>query len=390
MKLHFVAPADSGWGEVHLALRMAAALRETGTTSSFIARPRFQELVRDAGFACAVCPDTHGQPFLQDLRKQIQRSDGWVLVDLFLGALELVRRGVHPEAAVALGPPLIGLDTWGSPAGGLDVFAELRQPAQSAWASLERKVVPVPFAPLDTPMGTSMLPTVSPAVRSSSAVRAGLGLGDEPLAVVCSSWWQHQLLTKRRDLTTLLGLYLQALPRVQVVHVGPRPLGIETVLGPRCRRLGSMQPAAFHDLVRASDVVLSLNAAATTNTTAVALGTPVLCLVQSSSARSLAEVAFQFGTPRVAARWMRAHLPVDRCWMWPMAMVDVLRPLLDTKPYGGLMQPTELLNEEAVLAALRANLLDRDHRASWEWSRSGYLRALAQLPGPSARVAGLL
>lgn len=393
--VRLVAPADSGWGEMTLAIRIAKDLREAGFSIDFQAAPRFGPLLAAQDLPHTGLPDVSGPALVDALRAGLEGADAWILVDLFLGGLELMRRRVHPSACPALGPPLIGMDTWNFEhnAAGLDVLEGVLRPVEPAWQALERRLVPVPFGRMASAGACHVGPTARPSVPAR-VLREELGVSG-PLVVLCTGWWQHRLLDERPgpDVMALVAHYLTQIPGPwSLLHIGPKPLSLRRTLGPRYHHRDTMPPDTFAATLAAADLLLSLNASATSNGTAIALGTPVLCLVQTSRARNVRELAFQLGTQPSAplADWLRSNLPLPVFRMWPMRMVDALGRLLIGTPYGEVCNLTELLEESAVLATLRALLRDPERRAVERERQQRFLDLARALPGPAEVVAGYL
>jgi hypothetical protein len=250
----------------------------------------------------------------------------------------------------------------------------------------------VPFGRLDTAGGCALLPALAP--DDGVSIREVLGCGERPLILLCTSWWQHEMMRVREtvDVPSLLAGYLQQLQGDwQLVHVGPQDLSFAQSLPGRYRRLPSMPPRQFEALVGAVDLVLTLNGSATTNTTAIASGTPVLWLAQHLTARSAEQLCAQLGGDLSAGvrAWVDRHAPLPRFSMWPMCMVEALAPLLDDTPYGRLLNPTQILDEEAVLAQLRVLLYDGERRDQEGQRGVSYIAQVAKLPGPFELVTRL-
>ena len=384
MTFAFLAPSRSGWGEITLALRIAHRARAAGMTCRFYVADSVAHLVRQQGFDTRPVPEGQGGAFLEALGREVADCDGLVLVDLYLGGAGLAAHAVHPRSLGDLGPTLIGIDTWSFAelSGTVDVTETYSQPIEPTWLQLEHRIVPVPFARPQAPFATALLPEVAGDVPDRDELRHELGL-EGPTVLVCSSWWQHAMFEARGcpRIDALLGRYLQDLG-VTVLHVGPEPLQLGA------RRLDPMPADRFAGLLGAVDLVLSTNASATTNTAAISVGTPVLTVVNTSTAGSVNHLAFQFGAkpgPRVT-EWTKGQLPLPRFFMWPMSMMRVLPPLLADNHYAERLHLTEVLDERTFHETARSLLFDADVRAAERVASAQYLDRVRALPGPVARL----
>jgi hypothetical protein len=344
-----------------------------------------------ARFSARRFPQATGAALVESLRHLVESFDAWVLVDLYLGGTRLLDRGVEPRSCVAVGPPLIGIDTWDYRAigQGLDLSEYARSRVNHhTWSTLERRLVPVPFARWDTADACNLLPVSTTPELEPARVRSELGVGDRKLLLLCTSFWQHERLALREtaDAVSLLSWHLRALDcDWTLVHVGPRDLSLAGDLGDRYVRLGALPVEKFEQVVRAADLVVSLNASATTNTTAVTLGTPVLTLVQRLAITTPAQLESITGRPCSAfvGDWILRHAPVQRFLMWPMCMVSALGPHVTDTPYGSLLHLTEILDEGSVQERMSALLFDR---GATRGSGEAYVARVRQLPDPATLV----
>jgi hypothetical protein len=386
-----VAPAPTGWGELTLGLRVVESLVAAGMSCTFSVDDSLIPGLRARGFSARRFPQATGAALVESLRHLVESFDAWVLVDLYLGGTRLLDRGVEPRSCVAVGPPLIGIDTWDYRAigQGLDLSEYARSRVNHhTWSTLERRLVPVPFARWDTADACNLLPVSTTPELEPARVRSELGVGDRKLLLLCTSFWQHERLALREtaDAVSLLSWHLRALDcDWTLVHVGPRDLSLAGDLGDRYVRLGALPVEKFEQVVRAADLVVSLNASATTNTTAVTLGTPVLTLVQRLAITTPAQLESITGRPCSAfvGDWILRHAPVQRFLMWPMCMVSALGPHVTDTPYGSLLHLTEILDEGSVQERMSALLFDR---GATRGSGEAYVARVRQLPDPATLV----
>ncbi len=401
MRLHFTALGDTGWGEVTLGLRIARDAVQAGHEAVFTVPRRLVGHVRTAGFEAHADPGGVRDAVLPALDAQCPNADARVLVDLNLTGAALFQRQVHPDTLLA-DRPVVGIDTW--------TFAELLEagvaidlgpgvevPVERVWGELPNRIVPVPFARPNARHACDLLPR-TPRVdgRIREQRRKALGL-DGPAVLLCSSGWQHRLLAQMQGSHTgpvleLVALYLARLgDDVRVLHVGPEDLPWPSAFETRVQRLAPMDVADFEATVAAVDAVLSLNASATTNTTALHLGTPVLTLWNAWSAGG-AELAFKLGyRPSSELRsWVRSHAPVSRFAMWPMGWQRVLATLLADNPYADRLHLTDLLDEQSVHDTLSGFLRDDGRRDIEAAEQARYVERVRALPSPASMLAGFL
>ena len=379
MRLHFLALGDTGWGEVTLALRIALDARAHGHDCSFTVPESLLGHVRSCGFEASVDSRAVGADFLDHTARQCEGADLRILVDLNLFGAALLGRQVHPEA-IFEGSPLVGIDTWHYRELGshIDLAPGVELPIEPLWRDLPRRIVPVPFVRPGAAGACDLLP---PARSFAASPRKNA----RPQVLICTSWWQHALLDQPQGLPVaeLIGLYLDRLG-VDIHHIGPADLPWRACLGSRYRRSGSLPIPAFEAAVAEADLVLSLNASATTNTTALRVGTPVMTVWNRWSARSGA-LQFKLGYPpsRELRGWLARHAPVPHFAMWPMSWERVLSTLLAGNPYAELLHLTDLLDERSFHDTATRLLEDSEAIEAERTRREAYLIELRALPGPS-------
>lgn len=384
MRLHFLALGQTGFGEVTLALRIAADAREAGHTCSFTVPAGLVGHVQGCGFEALTDPGGVGDAALAALEVHTAGADQRILVDLNLTGAALLGRQLHPQQLL-VGSPVVGIDTWHYPELGshIDLAAGVRIPIEPVWRDLPRRIVPVPFVRPEAPLACNLLPLTRVSAAERRARREELGVRGK-LVVVCTSWWQHRLLDspQGRPVAELLGLYLARLD-ADVVHIGPADLPWS-----RTQRLDSLPVPQFERTLAAADLVLSLNASATSNTTALSLDVPVLTVWNRWSARGT-ELAFKLGyAPSPELRgWLASNAPVPRFAMWPMDWTEVLSTLLANNPYAAHLGCVDLLDERRFHAVATGLLHDPQAQEAARSARQRCVEATTVLPRPSELLA---
>jgi hypothetical protein len=274
---------------------------------------------------------------------------------------------------------------------------------------MDRRMVPVPFVRPEVAQGYNALPEVPPLTAAQRAqVRGELGLcrelldSGERLVLWPSAGWQHrgsQQSPQRQRLCDaipeLLGGHLASLPEdTRVLHVGPEPYeAAAAALGARYRHIAQVSPARFAQLLRAADLLLSCNAAATTLGSAMAAELPILLGVSSVGGSSLSELVERSPAPLVGwvRDWVRRHVPLPPLRAYPLSLYSFLTPILRDNPCYEPLTQVELLDAEGFAAAARALLYDQERQAA---VREGQRRLTQQirrrLPSGRSRYLSLL
>jgi hypothetical protein len=228
-------------------------------------------------------------------------------------------------------------------------------------------------------------------------VRADLGLGPADRLVIwpTSRWQQPELQNWKhharlaRQVPVWLATVLEALgERAHVLHVGPQASPAWAGWGRRYRFVGQVQPARLADLMGAADLLLTLNATATTNFTAIALGLPILAVSNSRSGPA-EEVTTDVSSDRLRA-WLAEAAPLHRFRLWPLGLFEFLAPVLTGNPYADAMRRVELLDETALFEACRALLFDDAATARLREAQARYRDRVRALPGPAQAFRSVL
>ena len=394
-----LALARAGFGETTLGLRIADDLAAMGHPVHFLIHPAIERVFSGGSRDVEVLGDERGDGLDVRLGRLVRRTQPRVilLADLLMAITDLRRRHAGPKVLSRFDLPIVALDPWNLPevGGVLDFAPGSAVPVAAEATQHPLRVVPVPFARPGVAGGANLLPSVAPPSRSARAeARAALGLGSADKLVFCATaGWQHRRYGDpvvdrvATGVPLLVGQLLTALgERVRVLHVGPSALPWAGALGDRYVHRAQLPREAFLAQLGAADLVLSLNAPATTSTAAVALGVPVLTLQNSFVGDSLDALWSWLGEAPapVVVDWARRYTPLYRTLMWPMSAWGMLSRVLRDNPYDALLHRVELLDARRVVETA-VRLLDHGEDAA---ARERFLAAVQRLPRPAALVRG--
>jgi len=272
--------------------------------------------------------------------------------------------------------PVIAFDVWNLPETNLewDTGTELWRIAPQA-AAFANRLCPVPFIRPELVAGRyNALPEL-PQQIARDAVRAELGI-DGPLVLTATGTWQTQRAAispyHAHLIDAIPGVVLSHLDRVgaRVLHVGPEPLaGAAERLGEHYRWIAQVGGQRMVELMAAADVCVTLNASATTISTAIVLDLPVVLATNSITADTPAQLpAF----PELA--------PLRPFHVWPLGLHAFLEPVLRGNPYLDAVTHVELLDADAFVGACRTLLADESAREAARARMAAYRRLVATLP----------
>jgi hypothetical protein len=176
-------------------------------------------------------------------------------------------------------------------------------------------------------------------------------------------------------------MHASAVDDLHLVHIGVEPFPFAERMPGRYHWHASLPAPDFRTVLSSSDLLLSLNASATTNTLAAVSGVPVLVLQNGfdGPAADLPTFLGRAPTPAVAA-WAERHLPIYRFLMWPMSMWGALTPVLADNPYDRLLHRTEILDGARVREQLNTLLFDVAARERAAQARARYVDSVSGLP----------
>ena len=224
---------------------------------------------------------------------------------------------------------------------------------------------------------------------SREHIRRELGLRSaERLVMLVTSPWQladvgeagRRLAASR--VPDLLAHYLRQLPDdVRFLLAGAAPEWSRLLPAERTLQLPSCSPSRFRALLRAADLMLTLNLSAFTMVRAVLSGTPVMLITNQFSVTEpgqAGDIADQLGgMSDFARRWLAESVPLHPFRIWPMGFHGFMDSLLAGNPYLSAFTVAELLDEAAVLGGLRGLLYDREERDRSRIRRADYLTEIA-------------
>ena len=229
-------------------------------------------------------------------------------------------------------------------------------------------------------------------VESRERTRRELGIGSaDRLVMLAMSPWQlpDTGAAGRRQAASrvpeLLAHYLRRLPDdVRFLLAGSAPEWSRLLPAERILPLPPCSPSRFGAMLRAADLMLSLNLSAFTMVRAVLSGTPVMLITNRFSVTEpgqAGDIADQLGgMSDFVRRWLAESMPLHPFRIWPMGFHGFLDSLLAGNPYLSAFSVTELLDEPAVLGGLRGLLFDAGERDRSRVRRADYLREIEAVP----------
>ncbi len=378
-RTHLFVAAETAFGEAVLGLRIAHELHARGDRIAVLAGERLSVLTEGTPFQSILVPrGAHGH-FDKTVAKAVAdlRADSVVLLDATLVYWLLKEQGTDASFLRTVRVPVIGLDVWNVRETGLtwDVCGTTWEHSKHS-LEVTRRLVPVPFAkPTGVPGLYDALPRPFALDEDEKEdVRADFDVGEKDrLVLLTSAHWQHSAQpheSGRRLAATLPSLAGELLgrlgPRVRVVHVGPEPYPMPG-LGDRYTWLTQRTPARFAKILASSDLLLSFNFSATTISSAIASGLPVLLGINTKEGSSLAPFR-----------------------VWPLGLHRYLAPLVRENPYAKAIRTVEVLEESAFVDALRTSLFDDVARAELRERQASYRREVGKLPKAADLVLSYL
>jgi Family of unknown function (DUF6365) len=234
-------------------------------------------------------------------------------------------------------------------------------------------------------------------VKGREHTRRELGLRSrDRLVMLAMSAWQLPDVgaAGRRQAASrvpeLLAHYLRQLPDdVRFLLAGAAPEWSRLLPAERTLPLPPCSPSRFAALLRAADLMLSLNLSAFTMVRAVLSGTPVMLITNQFSVTEpgqACDIAGQLGgMSDFARRWLAESVPLHPFRVWPMGFHGFMESLLAGNAYLSAFTVAELLDEAAVLGGLRGLLYDQEERDRSRIRRADYLKEIAAVP--DARTA---
>ncbi len=402
MRHLFLAPMGSAFGETLHAIRIARQLIATGDEVVLLAPSSMQAMVDDV-------PVTFGR--IDQALPQLDTQLGGLLRRMKCGSLVLVDAAVVGKVARGLrlatrafthpDVPVVAIDCWNLPAQPVtwEYSAQTSEMVDIEFQQIERRLIPVPIAPLEVAGGFCAMPDSAPlATEERDRVRAELGIGaGDRLILWPSATWQspeiHVDPALARLAAALPGLILPRLarlgPRVHVVHVGPSAFPGAAA---RYRFLSQVPPRRFEQLVGAADLVIGFNSSATSIATAIAARTPMLIGTTTLRAGAMAEVEQVLGdrlTPAVRSL-IADNLPLAPIHAWPLRLDAVLAPLRANNPLEDAIARADVFDEEAWIVRCRELLFDAAIADALRDRQDAYARRVRALPAGHEQLRSLL
>jgi hypothetical protein len=377
MRHLFVTVHETAFGEVLQGVRLAGELVAAGDQVFYLAPAAVRPALAGAPVKVGTI-DLVVRALDQVLAPAVAetRADVVCLVDALWTFTAFHVRGLDAGAIVRLPVPVVALDVWDLARTGLVVDSAAGTFELDARALALPRVVPVPFAHPGAAGAYRALPAVN--ARARAARRAALGLRDGERAILFpTAMWQHReaALAATRPLAEsvppLLYDYVRELGDVRLVHVGPWRLPGADALGDRYIYHPPAPRAVFEELVAAADLLLTLNAAATTISTAIAARLPVLLAVHDRVPAAPGPLV---------ARFLAGAPPLRPLRAWPGGMAAFIGRTLADNPYLDAVTTVELLDETALLSAARALLFDPAAADEARGRQERYAALVAALP----------
>jgi hypothetical protein len=400
MRLLFFALSTAGYGETVIGLSLARQLQSAGVESQFVISPVSEQILKRSGLRYTLIEQRMGRLARLLIDEQVRqfRPDAIVLADYytFSGVFQN-RFGLHPWFIDEYQVPVLPIDIWewARTPFAVDMFEEDR-PVDKRLMDMPAWLRPVPLAHPERGGQAYPFRLWEESERVTRRTRAhlfdtfGLGSRDRLVLLTIAPWQQlpedkylssigtHVL----RGVPRLLAHYLRQLPdTTHFLILGQAPPELAGLPADRTHVLPPCSPARFTTLLGACDLVLSLNAGATTVARALISDIPAIVLVNglavgTPEAVEEAGAAIGSGLTSAVRDWLAGMLPLHKFRMWPLGFYDFLEPLLAANPYTEALTTIELLDEKAVVAGISRELYDIATMDAKAAARARYLAVL--------------
>lgn len=387
-----VVPA--AFGEVLVGLDIAHQLHARGERVVFLAPRQHEILLRGAPFRWGRID--LGMDRIDGVVQAVLREQGCdtlLIVDITSTFLHLNVFQPQARFPAGLDARLVGLDLWSLAETELiwDLGAERwRIPAQALQIA---RLVPAPLARPSVHGAYRALPKTTAEQRQAVRAlrRAELGLNEATrLVITTGARWQQPESQRQathvrlsRSLPEILLHVIAKLgPQVRHIHVGPWPLAEAP---PSTRLLPQVPPAEFHALLSAADLLLCVNAAATSLVAATAAGLPSVLLVNSYAGEPDKVASRLPGADPFLRGWLDRLGTLHRFRVCPLGLYELLAPVLHDNPYATTFSIVEMLEIEAVVAACSQLLFDAAAAQAMRERQASYWASLASLPSALER-----
>lgn len=390
---------------------LAAELGRIGFQSHFVASDGAEQTLRGYGF-----PHTLINPQMGNLVKILvddavrTAMPGAIVLAEYLNYTHVMstRYRLDPWFVEGYGVPVIPIDLWELERSGFaaDLCGGEELPISPRIMDMDCYLNPVPMAhpapesrravpfrvtdPAD--LAGPLCPGGPRQSRERTRCELGLAPGERLIMLATSSWQLPEAAVSRAGrrlvasrVPALLAHYLGQLPDdVRFLLAGAAPEWTRLLPAGRTLELPPCSPSRFGALLRAADLMLSLNLSAFTMVRAVLSGTPVMLITNQFAVTEpgqVGDVADQLGgMSEFARRWLAECVPLHPFRVWPMGFHRFLDSLLAGNPYLSAFTVAELLDGAAVLGGLHGLLYDQQERDRCRVRRAGYLAEIATVP----------
>jgi hypothetical protein len=416
MKLLFFALSTAGYGETVIGMSLARQLQPLGVESRWVISPVSEQVVKRSGLRYTLIEQNMGRLVRLLIDEDVRefQPDAIVLADYYtFSGVFHNRFGLHPWFIEEYQVPILPIDIWewAKTPFAVDMFEEDR-PVDKRLLEMDAWLRPVPLAHPEQDGQAFPFRLWEASERVSRRTKEhlfttfGLGATDRLVMLTIAPWQQmpedrylssigtHVL----RGVPRLLAHYLRQLPpSTHFLIVGQAPPELAELPPDRVHVLPPCSPARFTTMLGACDLVLSLNAGATTVARAVLSDIPSVVLANSVAVAgpgAIDEAAARLGglTPTVRD-WLGEMTPLHKFRMWPLGFYDFLEPILADNQYTDALTILELLDEKSVVEGIANELYDTATREARSAARARYLSMLdasVNTPAMLATVAGKL
>lgn len=341
-----VALHERSWGRTEIAQRIASELRRNREVW-LLARRATEPLCRLAGTRYTFLENGSRAQLAREISK-------WNPTSVIHCDLESTWRVLGQDPALRdivarAKAHVIDVDVWQRSRTGwtVDLFGrrEARPPIADPEAGSDvRTIVPVPIGRVDARSTTFQC---LPETRRMSRKRRPR---NDRTIILFTALWQHDA-GGHPDGVRIARLVPELLARVirdtrsqiRLLHVGPRRLPLQPILGDRYIYRTPVDPRQTDELILRADLMVSLNFAASTISRALCAGTPVL-FIQNS--RAISDAAQVPTASDAMSNWLRRAAPIYPFRVWPIGYYDFLSPLAEHSELLESFRVAELTDED--------------------------------------------
>lgn len=405
MKLLHFALSTLGYGETLIGMSLADQLKAAGVESHFVISPISERVLKRSGHSYTVIDESMGRlaRLIVDDEVARFRPDALVLSDYFTFCGVFDRYfGLEPWFVEEYGLPIMPVDIWEWEHTDftIDMCGNYQHEVSNRILDMDVHLRPAPLARLDDPGSKYGHPfrlwgedeKVSRRTRSHLLTTFGLRPTDKLVLLTVAPWQQLPPENCREDVARmsaevprLLTAYLAQLPEsTHFLVVGQVPEPLHALPPERLHVMPPCSPAQFSKLLGSADLLLSLNAGATTLARATLSDIPAMVLtnrftIDGPASGQAAEEQLGTLTPTVRA-WLAGAEPLWPFRMWPLGFHSFLQPLLTGNPYTETFAHAELLDEHAVVQGMERMLHDPATGRRYAKARAAYRQSFERHP----------